>query len=49
VRLDLRGAAVADLGDEGRLLEALAEAIGGSIGRKAAGERAVLRLSLPRA
>jgi HAMP domain-containing protein len=49
VRVDVRGAAASEPGDDGRLLECFAEALGGSVGRKAAGERAVLRLNLPRA
>jgi len=49
VRIDVRGTAANDPGDDGRLLAALAEALGGSVGRKSAGERAVLRLFLPRA
>jgi hypothetical protein len=49
VHLDVRGAGSADLGDAGRLLSALAEAVGGSAGRRQGADRAVVRLTLPRA
>ena len=49
VNLDVRGVGSADLGDGGRVLVALAEAVGGTAGRRPTGERAVLRLTLPRA
>ncbi len=48
LNLDVRVGAN-ELGDDARLLDALAEAVGGHAGRRPAGERNVLRLTLPRA
>jgi HAMP domain-containing protein len=49
VHLDLRGGAAGDLGEDGRMLELLASAVGGVVVKRPADERALLRLTLPRA